>query len=181
MVDTSPQNQNPEHETPKDGAPAAESTTDPIDHPGAETVPPSAAPAATAPVPTAAEPETAAPETTAPETTASAAAAPAAPVAAAAPRSKRGLILAGTIVAAVIVVGGIFGGGVLVGTSVGANHGIIDARQGPGGFDHRGDRGDGPATGVAPGTGTKATPPSGTRPDGGQRGGSDGTRGPSNG
>ncbi|MFM9919845.1 hypothetical protein [Lacisediminihabitans sp. H27-G8] len=146
MVDTSPQSQNPEHETPKGGAPAAESTTAPIDHPGAETVPPSAA-----------------------------------PVAAAAPRSKRGLILAGTIVAAVIVVGGIFGGGVLVGTSVGATHGIIDARQGPGGLDHRGDRGDGPATGVAPGTGTKATPPSGTRPDGGQRGGSDGTRGPSNG
>jgi hypothetical protein len=157
MVDMSPQNQNPERETPKDGAPETESTTAPIDHPGAETVPPSAAPAPAE------------------------AAAPAAPVPPAAPRSKRGLILAGTIVAAVIVVGGIFGGGVLVGTSVGANHGITDARQGPGGFDRPGDRGAGPATGVPPRTGPNVTPPSGSRPDGGQPGGPDGTRGPLNG
>jgi hypothetical protein len=46
--------------------------------------------------------------------------------------SKRGLILAGGIAAAVIVLGGTFGGGVLVGNSVSSNHGITEARQGPG-------------------------------------------------
>ena len=52
--------------------------------------------------------------------------------------SKRGLVLAGGIAAAVIVLGGTFGGGVLVGNSVSSNHGITDARQGPGDSGPRG-------------------------------------------
>jgi hypothetical protein len=152
MVDTTPLNQDPQGDEPTLDNTELDSTAAPIE----------AADAPAAPAP----------------------AASSAPTPVTSHRSRRGLVLAGSIVAAVIVLGGTFGGGVLVGTSVTGNHGISDAQRGPGGAgfpDGTGAQG-GPAAKDGPGRqGPQRDGGTGTRPDGGPRGGSDTDKGSTNG
>jgi hypothetical protein len=185
MVDTTPLSQNP-----KDDEPELENSTAPI---AAEEAPIAAEEAPHDSLPT----ESAA----------------TVPVSAAPARSgwsKRGLILAGGIAAAVIVLGGTFGGGVLVGNSVSSNHGITEARQGPGDGGplggppdqgshqgghpggrqggpghregaHQGGPGNRDSTNGGSGTGVKPTPTPGTGQGNAPLGGTDGSTGSTNG
>ncbi len=150
----------PLNQNPQDDEPGFENTAAPI---AAEEAPHAPAPTASP----ATVPVSAAPARTAP--------------------SRRGLVLAGSIVAAVIVLGETFGGGVLVGTSLGSNHGVTDARQAHGGAGFQGGpgRAGGPgreggagsqdSTNGGSGIGTNGTRPLGAAQGNGPRGGIDGS------